>query len=125
MSHPAFYVGKRCSILSSFVQEVLKYKFEEEPYYSKLRHLLKVQLLNLDNLPDQDIFYDIKKSQNNFNALSRETDFADSTPQDNEVSKKPEISSKDDNIHIPSDPEINLYMLNRALPMHKLLAGKI
>jgi serine/threonine protein kinase len=77
LGHQAFFVGRRCRILSEFSKEVFKCNFSEIPYYSKLRHLLKVQLLNLDNLPNQDIFYDIKKQQNEFNNFSRETNLND------------------------------------------------
>jgi len=42
-----------CNHLLSFAEEIYSLKFAEKPNYSKLRFLLKKELLDLDQVPDK------------------------------------------------------------------------
>ena len=43
-------------LLKSYIDEVFAYEYTEEPYYSKLKHLLVAELIKLDKAPCNDIF---------------------------------------------------------------------
>jgi serine/threonine protein kinase len=49
--------GTNSQILRPFIQEVFSYQYSEEPYYSKLVHMLTKELLAIGSKPSSDIHY--------------------------------------------------------------------
>ena len=43
--------------MQSYLEEVYSYNYSEKPFYSKLSHLLMVELLQYNQTPSCDLFY--------------------------------------------------------------------
>ena len=43
-------------MVRSYLEEVLSYGYTQEPHYSKLKHLLTVELLEMKKFPNADVF---------------------------------------------------------------------
>ena len=44
------------SVLKPFMTEVFKYDYAEEPFYSKLKHFLAIELVDKNKYPSEDLF---------------------------------------------------------------------
>ena len=44
------------SVLKSYMTEVFRYDYGEEPYYAKLRHFLTIELVTKNTYPSEDLF---------------------------------------------------------------------
>ena len=47
--------------LYTYFKEALSYSFEEQPYYSKLKHFFTSELLSRNTIPNENIFHDARK----------------------------------------------------------------
>ena len=92
--------GRRARTLKPFVEEVFSYKYNEKPYYNKLRHLLTSQLLDLEVLPSEDIFGRNKQ-------LPVKCTLVPVTVSQKKLINKSEVENEDDGIPDEQEPSAN------------------